>query len=135
MANQKSFLLFIFVLLFSLGIKPLETKEVIRVPVGVVLNLKSSVGAMAENYMTMALSDFYAKHAHYKTRLSLRTRDSKDDVVSAAFEALHLINIERYLNSHFQLCTSLFLKMGRMMIFFIKSIVRNMMPWWETQQL
>ncbi|KAK9931934.1 hypothetical protein M0R45_019188 [Rubus argutus] len=95
MANQKIFLWFIFVLLFVLGIEPLEKKEVIRVPVGVVLNLNSSVGAMAENYMTMALSDFYAKHAHYQTRLSLRTRDSKDDVVSAAFEALHLIKIER----------------------------------------
>ncbi|KAM5553990.1 glutamate receptor 2.9-like [Rosa sericea] len=94
MANQKRFLWFIFIVLFSPGIEPSTTKEVIRVPVGVVLNLNSSVGAMAEKCMTMALDDFYAKHAHYQTRLSLLTRDSKNDVVSAAFEALHLINIE-----------------------------------------
>ncbi|PQQ00291.1 glutamate receptor 2.8-like [Prunus yedoensis var. nudiflora] len=36
--------------------------------------------------MTMALSDFYAKHAHYRTRLDLRTRDSADDIVTAASE-------------------------------------------------
>lgn len=102
MANQKSFLLFIFPLLLSLGIEPLETKEVIRVPVGVVLNLNSSVGAMAENFMTMALSDFYAKHAHYQTRLSLRTRDSKDDIVSAAFEGNphSLSSSQLYMSGH-----------------------------------
>ncbi|KAM5553986.1 hypothetical protein ABKV19_025960 [Rosa sericea] len=95
MANQKHFLWFIFIVLFIPAIRPSTTKEVIRVPVGVVLNLNSSVGAMAENCMTMALDDFYAKHAHYQTRLSLLTRDSKNDVVSAAYEAQHLINIER----------------------------------------
>ncbi|XP_061995128.1 glutamate receptor 2.9-like isoform X2 [Rosa rugosa] len=94
MASQKHFLWFIFIVLFIPGIELSTTKEVIRVPVGVVLNLNSSVGAMAENCMTMALDDFYAKHAHYQTRLFFLTRDSKNDLVSAAFEAQHLINIE-----------------------------------------
>ncbi|XP_024194063.1 glutamate receptor 2.9 isoform X2 [Rosa chinensis] len=94
MANQKHFLWFIFIVLFIPGIELSTTKEVIQVPVGVVLNLNSSVGAMAENCMTMALDDFYTKHAHYQTRLFFLTRDSKNDVVSAAFEAQHLINIE-----------------------------------------
>ncbi|XP_004288908.1 PREDICTED: glutamate receptor 2.8-like [Fragaria vesca subsp. vesca] len=94
MANQKSFMRFIFIILFSSGIEPSMTKEVIRVPVGVVLKLNSPVGAMAENCMAMALDDFYTKQAHYQTRLFLLTRDSKNDVVSAALEALHLINKE-----------------------------------------
>ncbi|KAL6216779.1 hypothetical protein ACLB2K_009998 [Fragaria x ananassa] len=40
----------------------------------------------------MALSDFYASHAHYHTRLILHKRDSADDVVVAAGAALDLIN-------------------------------------------
>ena len=32
----------------------------------------------------MALSDFYASHASYKTRLILHTRNSKEDAISAA---------------------------------------------------
>ncbi|OMO86150.1 hypothetical protein CCACVL1_09765 [Corchorus capsularis] len=32
----------------------------------------------------MALSDFYATHSSYRTRLVLNPRDSKSDVVGAA---------------------------------------------------
>lgn len=32
----------------------------------------------------MTLSDFYASHENYKTRLVLHTRDSKNDVIGAA---------------------------------------------------
>ena len=32
----------------------------------------------------MALWDFYASHGHYRTRIVLNSRDSKDDVVAAA---------------------------------------------------
>ncbi|XP_057958723.1 glutamate receptor 2.7-like [Malania oleifera] len=39
----------------------------------------------------MALSDFYASHSSYKTRLRLNIRDSKNDVVTAAASALDLI--------------------------------------------
>ncbi|BFG18011.1 hypothetical protein CerSpe_042850 [Prunus speciosa] len=39
----------------------------------------------------MALSDFYASHADYKTRLVLNTRNSKKSVVGAAFAAVDLI--------------------------------------------
>ncbi|PRQ37561.1 putative periplasmic binding protein-like I [Rosa chinensis] len=44
---------------------------------------------MDENCMT--LDDFYAKHAHYQTRLFFLTRDSKNDVVSATFEVSAII--------------------------------------------
>ncbi|XP_050363248.1 glutamate receptor 2.8-like isoform X2 [Argentina anserina] len=40
----------------------------------------------------MALSDFYASHAYYHTRLVLHKRDSANDVVDAAGAALDLIN-------------------------------------------
>ncbi|XP_024167324.2 glutamate receptor 2.8 [Rosa chinensis] len=39
----------------------------------------------------MALSDFYASHSHYKTRLVLNVRDSNQNVVGAAAAALDLI--------------------------------------------
>ena len=57
-------------------------KEVI--PIGVVLDLKSPVGRVAESYMSMALSDFYAMNDNYHTRLSLLTKDSRDGIVAAA---------------------------------------------------
>ncbi|XP_062023198.1 glutamate receptor 2.8-like isoform X2 [Rosa rugosa] len=40
----------------------------------------------------MALSDFYASHVYYHTRLVLHNRDSVEDVVVAAGAALDLIN-------------------------------------------
>ena len=57
-------------------------KEVI--PIGVVLNLNSPVGRVAESYMSMARSDFYAVNDNYRTRLALFTEDSGDDVIAAA---------------------------------------------------
>ncbi|KAL6292721.1 hypothetical protein ACE6H2_000863 [Prunus campanulata] len=97
MTNQKDLLCFFFILsLAGLGSIQLSmSKEVIRIPVGVVLDLNSSVGAIAESRMTMALSDFYAKHAHYQTRLDLRTRDSADDIVTAASEAWYMMKKEK----------------------------------------
>ncbi|KAJ9190549.1 hypothetical protein P3X46_001736 [Hevea brasiliensis] len=41
--------------------------------------------------INMSISDFYAKHSHYKTRLVLHARDSKNDDVGAAAAALDLI--------------------------------------------
>ncbi|CAL8078688.1 unnamed protein product [Prunus armeniaca] len=97
MTNQKHLLSFFFILLLAgLGSIQLSmAKEVMRIPVGVVLDLNSSVGAIAESCMTMALSDFYAKHAHYRTRLDLRTRDSADDIVTAASEAWYMMKKEK----------------------------------------
>ncbi|PRQ37558.1 putative periplasmic binding protein-like I [Rosa chinensis] len=93
MANQKHFLWFIFIVMFIPGIEPSTTKEVIRVLVGVVLNLKSSVGAMAENCMTMALDDFYAKHAHIKQGFPFSPAIQRMMLFQQQLK--HLINIER----------------------------------------
>ncbi|KAL4654542.1 hypothetical protein ACB092_01G387000 [Castanea dentata] len=67
--------------------------DVIRV--GVVLDLNTTVGKVAESYILMAVYDFYAVNANYRTRLSLFTRDSKDDVVGAACAALDLMKNEK----------------------------------------
>ena len=57
--------------------------DVISVRVGVVLDLKSPVGGIAELCMSMALSDFYEENDNYTTRLALSTKDSGGDVVAA----------------------------------------------------
>ncbi|KAL4654551.1 hypothetical protein ACB092_01G387600 [Castanea dentata] len=97
MANLKpvlsKFLSFPLLSLSLWGHEPsLMGKEVI--PIGVVLDLKSPVGRAAESYMSMVLSDFYAVNDNYRTRLSLLTKDSGDDIVAAASAALDLIKNE-----------------------------------------
>ncbi|XP_075669576.1 glutamate receptor 2.8-like isoform X2 [Castanea sativa] len=97
MANQKHLLTFLpsLLLSFSLwGHEPLlmAAKEVI--PVGVVLDLKSPVGRVAESYMSMALYDFYAVNYDYHTRLALFTKDSGDGVLTAASTAMDLMKHE-----------------------------------------
>ncbi|KAK6274225.1 hypothetical protein POUND7_011308 [Theobroma cacao] len=62
----------------------------IPVNVGVVLDLDTKFGKIGLSCINMALSDFYATHASYRTRLVLNPRDSKD-VVGAAAAALDLI--------------------------------------------
>ena len=42
------------------------------------------LGKMGLSCISMALSDFYASHGHYKTRLVPEIRNSKRDVVGAA---------------------------------------------------
>ncbi|XWS17897.1 hypothetical protein CRYUN_Cryun33cG0107900 [Craigia yunnanensis] len=61
------------------------------VNVCVVLDLDSLVGKIGLSCINMALSDFYAIHPHYKTRLVFNIRDSKQDVVTAAAAELQAI--------------------------------------------
>ncbi|KAI4335463.1 hypothetical protein L6164_014107 [Bauhinia variegata] len=82
-----SFLCFPFLCIF-LG-KALMAKEII--PIGVVLDLNTSVGIMANSSMFIALQDFYRQNPHYKTRLDLRISDSENDVVKSASAALYFI--------------------------------------------
>ncbi|CAA0814983.1 Glutamate receptor 2.7 [Striga hermonthica] len=68
--------------------------QTIPVKVGVVLDM-DDYAEMTLICMSMALSDFYANHGHYRTRLHLMNRDSEGDVVGAAAAALDLIkNVE-----------------------------------------
>ncbi|XP_028241440.1 glutamate receptor 2.9-like isoform X1 [Glycine soja] len=67
-------------------------KEAIPIPIGIVLDLNSSIGSMSNSCIWMAYQDFYERHPHYKTRLALQTRDSRDNVVTAASVAQELLN-------------------------------------------
>ncbi|KAJ6732171.1 IONOTROPIC GLUTAMATE RECEPTOR [Salix purpurea] len=73
-----------------------QDTKTIPVKVGVVLDLDDVLyGNIGLSCINMALSDFYASHSDYKTRLALTTIDSKRDVVGAAAAALDLIkNVE-----------------------------------------
>ncbi|KAI4335461.1 hypothetical protein L6164_014105 [Bauhinia variegata] len=82
-----------FLLLCPCGGPLVMTKELI--PIGVLLDLTSPIGRMVDTCISMALHDFYTDHAHYKTRLLRRRRDSKNDVVKAAFAASDLIKNEK----------------------------------------
>lgn len=57
--------------------------QIIHIRVGVVLDM-DDYGKNAFTCISMALSDFYTTNDHYKTRLTLTSRDSKGDVVGAA---------------------------------------------------
>ncbi|KAL0330918.1 UNVERIFIED_CONTAM: Glutamate receptor 2.7 [Sesamum angustifolium] len=65
------------------------------ISVGVVLDMDIPVSQMSLNCISMALSEFYATHGYYKTRLALSTRDSNGTVIGAAAAALDLLkNVE-----------------------------------------
>ena len=78
-----SLLFFLFPLIFFTEMAMAENTK-IPVKVGVVLDYDTWVGKMGLSCISMALSDFYASHRHYNTRILLRIRDSKSDVVGAA---------------------------------------------------
>ncbi|CAA2974319.1 Glutamate receptor [Olea europaea subsp. europaea] len=68
----------------------LETTLLVKV--GVILDMNTTVGKMGLECIKMALSDFYASHGYYKTKLILHTRDSKGNVVDAARAPQDLLN-------------------------------------------
>ncbi|OAY36246.1 hypothetical protein MANES_11G006700v8 [Manihot esculenta] len=86
MIRRSSFFLFFF---FCFAAE--NSSSSIPVNVGVILDF-DEVGRMWLSCISMSLLDFYAAHGDYKTRLVLHTRDSKDDVVSAAVAAVDLIS-------------------------------------------
>ncbi|KAL5840233.1 hypothetical protein ACOSQ4_012841 [Xanthoceras sorbifolium] len=96
MAKPKQFVAFFsltFVMLITVVLCETSTlKDQVRV--GVILDLNAKVGRIAQRWMSMAYSDFYAVKAHYRTRLALLTRNSINDVVAAASEALDLMKNE-----------------------------------------
>ncbi|KAK6912457.1 hypothetical protein RJ641_022058 [Dillenia turbinata] len=64
-----------------------QNTRVIPVKVGVVLDLDTLGGQMGLSCINMSLSDFYASHGNFTTRLNLNVRNSKGDVVGAASSA------------------------------------------------
>ncbi|CAN6172841.1 unnamed protein product [Urochloa humidicola] len=78
------------------GDVPLLTAAAASVRVGVVLDLTSDVGRKSLTCISMALDDFYgaAAYANSSSRVVLRVRDSRGDVVTAAHAADDLIRNE-----------------------------------------
>ncbi|KAG5225116.1 glutamate receptor [Salix suchowensis] len=91
-----SFLLFLCLKILFIEMGVAQNATFIPVNVGVALDLGSDLdGKIALSCINMAVSDFYANHGDYKTRMVLTTRDTKKDVVGAAAAALDLIeNVE-----------------------------------------
>ncbi|KAL3535321.1 hypothetical protein ACH5RR_003782 [Cinchona calisaya] len=60
------------------------------VNIGAVLNHNSSMGAMVDLCISMAIWDFYAVHSDYRTRLVLHRKDAQDelDVASTVYDLM-----------------------------------------------
>ncbi|KAK1428539.1 hypothetical protein QVD17_17375 [Tagetes erecta] len=61
------------------------------IQVGIVLDMESWLGKSIYNFMTYAISDFYASNNNYRTRIVLRTRDSKGDPLQALLAAFQFL--------------------------------------------
>ncbi|GAV77833.1 Lig_chan domain-containing protein/SBP_bac_3 domain-containing protein/ANF_receptor domain-containing protein [Cephalotus follicularis] len=81
----------VFLILHLCTEMAMSQNTTIPVKVGVILDNDTELGKMGLSCINMSLSDFYASHSYYKTRLVLNARDSKSDVVGAAAAALDLI--------------------------------------------
>ncbi|KAM3276031.1 hypothetical protein ACQJBY_044417 [Aegilops geniculata] len=79
--------------LLSLLVLCSAAPEPAPVLVGAVLDLTSETGRKSLTCISMALDDFYAARANSTTtRVELRVRDSRGDVITAAYAADELIN-------------------------------------------
>ncbi|XP_027109513.2 glutamate receptor 1.2-like [Coffea arabica] len=68
-----------------------------EISIGVVLDMGSVTGKTIHRCITMASSEFYASHIHFKTRIVLHTRDSKGDpthAISAALDLLENVKVQ-----------------------------------------
>ncbi|XP_024022693.1 glutamate receptor 2.8 [Morus notabilis] len=65
--------------------------DTIPVKVGVVLDVETPVAKIWLSCLNMGISDFYASHPQFNTRLILNTRNSERDVIGAASAALDLL--------------------------------------------
>lgn len=73
---------FLFLLLLLFAWK--SSSDSVPVKVGVVLDLDVWAGKLGWSCLNLSLSDFYASHPNYTTRLHLHLRQPGPDVVTAA---------------------------------------------------
>ncbi|CAH8362102.1 unnamed protein product [Eruca vesicaria subsp. sativa] len=66
-------------------------QERVSVRVGLVLNLSSVEGKIAESSVSLALSDFYTINSNYKTSVSLSVRNSRGEPLLALASAVDLL--------------------------------------------
>nr|XP_011459068.1 PREDICTED: glutamate receptor 2.7-like isoform X4 [Fragaria vesca subsp. vesca] len=83
----------LFLVFSSIVVAVAAQNDPVNVGVGVVLDSSSGVGKMGLSCINMSLTDFYASHPNYTTRLLLHQKNSSpEDVVLTAAAALDLIN-------------------------------------------
>ncbi|KAK4268528.1 hypothetical protein QN277_025175 [Acacia crassicarpa] len=68
-----------------------ELSATVTIPIGVILDLDSSLGSTVRDYINIALQNFYDEHNSSTTRLQPLFRDSKNDLLTAASEAYDLV--------------------------------------------
>lgn len=84
----KGFVLFLYSIQFLVwNVEAGEGRDgqtYVPVNIGVVLDLNSTMGTMADVCISMALEDFYSENSGYRTRVVLHTKDAQNelDVVS-----------------------------------------------------
>ncbi|KAJ3704818.1 hypothetical protein LUZ61_008523 [Rhynchospora tenuis] len=88
MARPTTLILFLSVVLISVVTAQNSKKHI---PIGVILDLDTRVGKIAQTSIAMAVEDFYTVHSNFSTRLELYTRDSSKDDVKATLVALDLL--------------------------------------------
>ncbi|XP_078150470.1 glutamate receptor 2.7-like [Carex rostrata] len=88
MDTENALMFLLHVILFSVVTAQNSNKQI---PIGVILDLDTLVGKMAQTSITVASEDFYTLHSNYSTRLVLYTRDSNKENVKAALAAQDLI--------------------------------------------
>ncbi|KAI3711928.1 hypothetical protein L1987_70477 [Smallanthus sonchifolius] len=69
----------------------MNSKTTTDVPIGVILDMESSIGKMTYTCISMAINDFYHKHNHSTTVIRPHFRDSKQDNIQAASAAIDLL--------------------------------------------
>ncbi|KAK4277273.1 hypothetical protein QN277_015291 [Acacia crassicarpa] len=85
----------VMTLCLRLSVSQSNTTTTVPVKVGVVLDLSHTTAKIGLSCINMSLSDFYASHSHYNTRLLLHVTDSHSHVITAASQAIDLIKVEQ----------------------------------------
>ncbi|KAM3024960.1 hypothetical protein ACUV84_038573 [Puccinellia chinampoensis] len=81
----------LLLLIVDFGLAQNTTSKIDEFHVGVILDLGSLVGKVAQTSVSLAVKDFYAVHKNYSTKLVLHIRDSMDSDVQAASAAIELL--------------------------------------------
>ncbi|KAJ9549020.1 hypothetical protein OSB04_021563 [Centaurea solstitialis] len=69
----------------------INTNNQMLIGIGIVLDMESWIGKSIHMCIDMAISDFYALHPSYRTKIALHTMDSKGDPLQALSAVDHLL--------------------------------------------
>ncbi|GMI98604.1 GLUTAMATE RECEPTOR 1.2 [Hibiscus trionum] len=95
--TRKNWTLFLATILCTLvqpssaNLTSINDTAIERVHVGLIIDRQSWVGKIVDSCISMAISDFYDRNSHYRTKLVLHTRDSEGDPLLVLSHALVLL--------------------------------------------